>query len=189
MPELDSAALERLTAKVFARGRPENLIEVASPFSVNELIRGFENLRRNMMRLLNGLTEVQVNYSPDENTYSLSEVVSHLVAAQGIPYNAFLDIAASTLPHIDPVPRGPGAGAEKGLTGPVLQERLQKATNDLVHVLHETYNPSDEKIMTHPIFGKASHRSFMLFQLLHDLDHLKQAQAVRRTPGFPRKQS
>ena len=187
MPELNTASLDKMVTDFFVGGRKQSLSVLANPFSVDDLIHAFENLRRSMLRLLNRLIEPQINFSPDASTYSLSEIVSHLVAAQGLTYNAFLDIASSTLPHVDPVPRAPGGGAEKGLNGQLLQDRLQKATNDLIGVLRITYNPSVEKEVMHPLFGSLTLRGWMLFQLAHDLDHLKQAQTVRRAAAFPTK--
>ena len=187
MPELTTAALEHLITEFFLSGGKQRLSDLARPFAIDELIRPFENLRRTMSRTLQGLTEAQVMFSPDANTYSVSEVVTHLISAQGNTYNAFLDIACSTLPHVDPVPRGPGAGAEKGVTAADLQHRLQQATHDLIDILRKTYNPAEEREVLHPIFSNLTYKGWMLFQLAHDLDHVKQAQTVRRSPSFPSK--
>jgi hypothetical protein len=189
MPELDSPTIERLAGEYFRSERRITLSELAYPYSVEELIRAFENLRRSIKRLLNGLTEDQINYNPDDNTYSISEVISHLISAQGITYNGFIDVSSSRRPHIDPVPRNPGGGAEKGLTALILQERLQKATDDLIRLLHEVTPEQIENEAKHPFFGSASGKGFMLFQLAHDLDHLKQTQAVRRSASFPSKRA
>ncbi len=189
MPELTTATLDRMVTDYFLGGRQQSLSKLASPFSIDELILAFENLRRGMLRLLRDLTEVQINFSPDANTYSLSEIVSHLVAAQGNTYNAFLDIVSSTLPHIDPVPRTAGGGAEKGLNGQILQQRVQKATDDLIGALKATYDPTVEKEIVNPFLGPLTLKGWMLFQLTHDLDHLKQAQTLRRSATFPRKQT
>jgi DinB family protein len=187
MPELNTATLDKMVTDFFLNGRQPSLSIIVKPFSADDLIHAFENLRRSMTRLLNGLNEAQINFSPDANTYSLSEIVSHLSAAQGLTYNAFLDIASSTLPHVDPVPRNPGGGAEKGLDGQILQTRLQKATDDLIGALRNAYSPLMEKEVQHPFLGSLTLRGWMLFQLTHDLDHLKQAQTVRRSTSFPRK--
>src|SRR5260221_11835885 len=127
MPPLDTASVERLVTQFF-HAEHGSLSVLATPYSIDELNRAFENLRHGMWRLLNRLTEEQVMFSPDPNTYSISEVVSHLVAAQGNTYNAFLDLAASNLPHVDPVPRNPGAVAEKGLTAVMLWGRLAESS-------------------------------------------------------------
>src|SRR5947208_17079814 len=115
---LDTPRLEQMTVEFF-RDRRRTLPELAEPYTMDELIKSFINLRQSFTRLLSGLTMEQVVFSPDLNTYSLSEVVSHLIISQGNTYNGMLDLSASSLPHIDPVPRNPGGGAEKGLTAAI----------------------------------------------------------------------
>ncbi len=187
MPELDTAAIDQIARKVFREGG--NFADEAEPYTIDEMLRIFGNLRSRMTSLLDGLTLDQINYNPDPLSYSLSEVVTHLTAAQGAAYNGFIDLSASTLPHIDPVPRGAGAGAEKGTTAEVLRERLQKATDDLIAVVHKTYDPANVQRIEAPRLGIISYKGLMLFQLAHDLDHVKQAQTVRRSPGFPKKEA
>lgn len=184
MPALDVATVERLATQFF-HGKQDSLSNLATPYSIDELIRAFENLRQGMWRILNRLSEEQITFSPDPNTYSLSEVVSHLIAAQGNTYNAFLDLGDSTLPHVDPVPRNPGGGAEKGLNAAILQQRLKKGSDDLVTLLRQVYKGDDAKMVKHFLFGDLTYKGWMLFQVAHDLDHLKQAQVLRRSPNFP----
>jgi hypothetical protein len=186
MTALDTPRLEQMAVEFF-RDRRKTLPELAEPYSMDELVQSFINLRQSFTRLLNGLSEQQIAFSPDLNTYSLSEVVSHLIASQGSTYNGMLDLSSSSLPHIDPVPRNPGGGAEKGLTSQLLQERLQKATNSLLEIVKATYDPNNKLLIEDQFFGKMSPRGWMLFQLAHDLDHLKQAQVLRRSPEFPRR--
>jgi hypothetical protein len=184
MPELDAATIDQIATKVFRR--ETSLNDEAEKYTIDEVLQSFSNLRLRMVQIINGLTSEQVNYNADPETYSLSEVISHLISAQGNVYNALLDIGASTLPHIDPIPRGAGAGAEKGLSSQILQERLQKATYDLIAVARQTFDPNGTTRVEIGPFGKLSHKGALLFQLYHDLDHLKQSQTVRRSPSFPK---
>jgi hypothetical protein len=186
MPELDAATIEQMSIAYF-RDRKSTLAELAAPYTVEDLLRSLQNLRQGMTRLLNGLQEHQVAFSPDPNTYSLSEVITHLIAAQGNTYNGLIDISASTIPHIDPVPRGEGAGAEKGVSATTLQLRLKEATQKYVDVVKVTAKDTDETVTEVPFFGKVTAKGWLLFQIAHDLDHLKQAQVLRRSADFPRK--
>ena len=185
MPELNAATIDQFAARVF-RGEAQ-IEQIIESYSMDELLRAFEGSRRGMLRLLNGLNEAQINFTPDPNTYSLSEVVSHIVASQGNVYNAFIDLSLAERPHIDPVPRNPGGGAQKGLSAEVLQAEFQKATNDLVELARATYDPTIKTQIEYNQFGKLSYKGFMFFQLVHDLDHIKQAQTLRRSPLFPAK--
>src|SRR5579859_4969445 len=140
MPELDAVIIDQIASRAF-RGET-NFADEAEPYTIDEVLRAFTNLRNRMMTLLDGLTLEQVNYNPDPLSYSLSEVVTHLSAAQGQTYNGLIDLSASKLPHVDPVPRGAGAGAEKGRTSEMLREQLQKATDSLIEIVRQTYSPS-----------------------------------------------
>ena len=184
MPELDATTIDQIATKVFRR--ETTLSDEAIKYSIDELLQSFSNLRLRMVQIINGLTQDQINYNPDLDTYSLSEVITHLISAQGNVYNALLDSAASTLPHIDPIPRGEGAGAEKGMTSQILQERLQKATYDLIAIARQMYDPNSTTQVEVGPFGKTSQKGMLLFQLYHDLDHLRQSQTVRRSPTFPK---
>ena len=184
MPELDATTIDQIATKIFRR--EATLSDEASKHSIDELLQSFSNLRLRMVQIINGLTLEQINYNPDPDTYSLGEVISHLISAQGNVYNGLLDAAASTLPHIDPIPRGAGAGAEKGLSSQILQERLQKATYDLIAIARQTYDPNSTSQVEIGPFGKTSQKGLLLFQLYHDLDHLRQSQTVRRSPTFPK---
>lgn len=183
MPELDVAALGQAAIAIFRGGQSPT--HVAAAYTMDELVNAFIGLRRAMIRLLNGLSGEQINFNPDEETYSLSEVVTHMIAAQGNTYNSFLESVSSPKPHIDPVPRSPGGGAEKGLSAETVQQRLQQATDALIQIVHETYDPNNTHQVQMGNFGLMSQKGFMLFQLMHDLDHFKQSQALRRSPSFP----
>lgn len=188
MPELDTTTLETMIVTYF-KDRSPALLEQVNSYTIDELIRAFENLRKGMLRALKGLTEEQVTFSPDDATYSLSEVITHIIVGQNMTYNAFLDIASSTLPHVDPLPRGAGDGAVKGVGAEELQQRLQKATDELIGILRTTYKEEIHQTVQHPFMGKLSYKGWVFFQLGHDLDHLKQIQVLRRSPFFPGKRA
>ncbi len=185
MAEIDAAALELAANAIYGEGK--NVVEVAAGFAMPDMMRAFMNQRQNMLKLLAGLSDEQMNYSPEAEAYSLSEIYTHIVAAQGNTYNAFIDISESTRPHIDPVPRDPGGGAEKGETGARLITELDKATRDLQQLIDETYDPvRDERRVKIAGFGEMNQKAFLLLQLLHDLDHFRQARTIRRSRLFPK---
>jgi hypothetical protein len=159
---------------------------VAEEFEMEDMLRAFENVRRNMVKMVTEMTPEQVNFNPDAETYSLSEVFTHIVSAQGNVYNGFLDTGESTRPHIDPIPRGAGAGAEKGKLPTQIGQELQEATDQLIMIVRETYDPANKRTIPSPLRGESlTQKAMMLFQLLHDLDHFRQSQMLRRSRGFP----
>jgi hypothetical protein len=187
MPEIDIATLERVAQQVFRENKP--LPTVAEAFDMEDMLRALQNMRRNMLKMIAGMPPEQINFNPDAETYSLSEIFTHVVSAQGNVYNGFLDTGESNRPHIDPIPRGAGAGAEKGRTAEDVTKELQEATALLVAVVRETYSPAVTRTVTAPNGQTGlTQKSIMLFQLMHDLDHFKQAQTLRRSPTFPKRQ-
>jgi len=185
LAEIDAAALELAANAVYREGK--SVIEVANTFDMSDMMRAFINQRQKMLKLLAGLTEAQVNYNPDTESYSLSEIFTHVIAAQGNTYNAFIDISESTRPHIDPVPREAGGGAEKGETAARLVVELDQVTRDLQQLIDETYDPvRDEHHVKIAGFGEMNQKAFLLLQLLHDDDHFRQARTTRRSRLFPK---
>lgn len=192
MPKLDTVTLESLLSAIFRGGRPPT--EMGSLFSTSagayeasELVEAFTSLRRVMQRLLTGLTDEQIDWRPDESTFSLSEIFSHVAVAQNVTHNLLVVSTSSDLPHIDPVPRTAGGGSQRGVGAVELLINLQEATGRLSDTIGKTIlDPAhQERMALHPLFGQITPKGVLLFQLGHDIDHLKQAQLLRRTPGFP----
>lgn len=194
MPKLDTATLESLLSAIFRGGRPPAEMgslfsDSAGAYTAAELVDAFESLRRVMQRLLASLTDEQTDWRPDDSTFSLSEIFSHVSVAQNVTHNLLVVSTSSDLPHIDPVPRTAGGGSERGVGAAELRTTLQEATARLVDTIHKTLlaPAQQERPALHPLFGPMSSKGVLLFQLGHDIDHLKQAQLLRRTPGFPLK--
>lgn len=197
MPKLDVARIEQDRAEIFRLNLPLNQLgtqmsKAIEPYTVSELVEALEGLRQSMFRLLTGLEDRQVNYTPDASSFSLSEIFTHVVVGQNATYNLLLDTVSSDLPHIDPLPRGDGDGSRKGIAAKPLLEDLQRATTELIRIVREVVeptasDPSKAHDVTHPLFGSMTYKAVLISQINHDLDHLKQAQLLRRFPGFPRK--
>jgi hypothetical protein len=192
MPKLDTMTLDAMLSAVYRAGRPATEIgglisDGATPYTVQDLADAFATLRRTMQRLIAGMSSAQLDWSPDANTFSLSEIFSHVAMAQNLTYNLLLDNAASDLPHIDPVPRSAGGGSERSVPLAELQARLTKATEMLTGLIQTVIVSAEgsTRLSRHPLFGNMTAKGALLFQLGHDLDHLKQAQLLRRMPGFP----
>ena len=117
MPELDAAFMDT----TFVDFPPTNvrLIDVANPFTVEELIRAFTRQRQEISTLVSDLDDEQVNYNPDPANFSISQIVSHMVTAQNGTYNALLELSQIILPFIDHVSFMPGGGAMKSLSAPL----------------------------------------------------------------------
>jgi hypothetical protein len=192
MAKLDTTTVESIQTNLFRLNLPPSqlgakLSETADAYTLHDLVEGFESLRRSQLRLITSLSDEQVRFSHYDSDFSLSEIISHVCIAQNLTHNLLIDSTSSELPHLDPVPRGAGDGSERGLTSAELSRRLQHATDQLLTVLHLIEHLNSPRLARHPLFGMMTTKGVMLYQIGHDLDHLKQAQTVRRMPGFPAK--
>src|SRR5689334_18514093 len=107
MPALDAAVMD----KTFVNFSLNNLHlnAVANEYSVEELIRAFTRQRTELSGLISELDDTQVNYNPNSESFSVSEIISHIVTAQNGTYNALLELSQIVLPFLDHVSFMPGA--------------------------------------------------------------------------------
>jgi hypothetical protein len=188
MPELTPEQSLTIFQDIFAK-REQTLIAAAAAYSVEELVRGFENGRAIMLSLLDGLTDDQARYSPDPKDYSISQILSHVMASQGNAFNAFLDLGNLVVPHIEHTSFEPGGGAVQGLTVPHLRDQLKDATAELIDLFRQAARDEHLNIRNYGFLGDMNAKSWLLFQTLHDGDHTRQARTVRDRDSFPRSES
>jgi len=184
MPELDAAVLDAIFT-TFALP-PINLTSAASPYSVEELIRAFTRQRSELIAVISNLDDAQINFSPAPESFSISEIVSHITTAQNGPYNALLELSNIVLPFVDHVRFMPGEGARKQLSAAACQHMLNEATEELSDLMRQAARiDNNDTPKEYPILGSMTLKAWMLFQLGHDVDHLRQAKAVLSSEGFP----
>ena len=119
----------------------------------------------------------QADFRPDADEWSISEVLSHLVASSATVseiVDALSRGVAPTPGRIDP----PREEASLGIDG--LRERL---TLDSLRwsALVERLPPAPSTTLTapHPTFGELHGRAWLLFQRIHDIDHAGQVEKNR----------
>lgn len=133
---------------------------------------------------LDGLSEEQASFKPDADTWSVLEVLRHVV--DGKRRNAAGCVALA---------RGEtrGGEAETGRTGEELpslaaaRSALEAAHDDLVAFV-ESLSPATnlEARYEHPWFGELNCQEWAAFQRIHDGDHAEQIEQVKAAPGFPK---
>jgi hypothetical protein len=187
MPEVDFDQLVS-TAQAFQAGGQFSFVALAQPYSIEAIIRAFSQRREALTALIAPLDDVQVRFKPAPEEFSIGEVVSHMVAAQGGVYNALLDLSEIVMPFINHVPGGPGAGAQNRLNADEVRAALREATEEMIELMRQSARVENPPTRDYPNFGKMSLKSWMLFQIFHDHDHVQQAEAVARLPAFPKRQ-
>jgi hypothetical protein len=159
-------------------------ITASKRHTLDEFIDTFYKTRQLSERTISDLTDAQVSYVINGNpTWSISEMITHLIYSQNFYYNKILDMATSELPHMIEAAQGFGEGAKLGIPAEELRKNLKDATARIIDAIEQTHKAHDpEKIMdTGPqFFGKVDYRTWILLLLGHEVDHVRQGIVMRR---------
>jgi hypothetical protein len=186
MPELSFDDLAE-TLRSFQSGTPRPILEVSEPYTVEAYVRAFTANRDELFALLDTIDDVQITFKPSPNDFSISEVISHMITAQGGVYNALLDLSHIVMPLIQHVQDGPGAGARNNLTVAGARATLQEATDEMTYLMREVARVEVPVRREYPFFGVMTTKSWMYFMMAHERDHALQALAVAKSEGFPQR--
>src|SRR5215475_4314606 len=166
---LDTAALNQLLLEGFS-GKI-TWLEASTRYSLEEFIEAFKRTRELMQKNLIDLTDAQVSFVIEGNpTWSISEMVTHLIYSQNAYYNNLLEITSSTLPHITEAAKGFGEGAKTGIPAAELRKNLTKATTQIYDAIERTRSSNDPaRITTNLLFGKCNYQTWILLLLGHEV--------------------
>src|SRR5260221_4485963 len=119
-------------------------LEASEKFPLDELIDAFHRTRTVMIKTVTDLTDEQTSYQIEgDPTWSISEMVTHLIFSQNFYYNQLLDITTSELPHILEAAKGLGQGAKLGVPAAQLTKNLQAATVQIYDGIGKTRGDHD----------------------------------------------
>jgi hypothetical protein len=157
-------------------------LEASTRHALDDFIEAFHTTRAVMQRTLEGLRSAHAAFaSPAHPIWSISETVTHLIYSQGFYHNKLLDIATSQLPHVVEAARGFGEGAVPNVPADELRARLAHATEQITVVLEATRHSHDpHRVEQSPLFGSCTYKTWVLLLLGHEVDHVRQARAMRR---------
>jgi len=174
-PALTKLLLSGLSGKI-------TWLTLSESYSVDEYIEAFRRTRALMTRTVADLTDEQAAFQVDGNpTWSISEMVTHLIYSQAFYYNQLLEITTSQLPHILEAAKGLGEGAKLGIPAAQLRVNLQTATAQINDAIERTrINNDPTRITLNPIFGRCNYRTWILLLLGHETDHVHQGILMRR---------
>src|SRR5258708_4051727 len=179
---IETAALNQLLLEAFS-GKI-TWLEASTRYPLEAFIDSFHKTRAVLQKTVEGLTDAQVAFVIHGNpTWSISEMVTHLIFSQNFYYNALLDITTSELPHIVEAAKGFGEGAKTGIPAAVLCENLSKATsviNNAIAQTRTTYDPARITDTGPRFFGRVNYPTWILLLLGHEVDHVRQGIVMRR---------
>ena len=156
-----------------------NLLSQGETHTFAEIWVRFANARLELIDSVCEVDQEQADFRPNEDEWSISEVLSHLVASSETVSEIVDALSRGAIPslgRIDP-PR-----EETALSIDELRERL---TLDSLRwsALAERLPPAPSTDLTapHPFFGELHARAWLLFQRIHDIDHAGQVEKNKVT--------
>jgi uncharacterized damage-inducible protein DinB len=157
-------------------------LEASTRYPVEDFIDPFYATRTLTQKTIADLGDEEAWFTSKVHPFwSLSETVTHLIYTQGFYHNKLLDIATSQLPHMQEAARGFGEGAKANIPTDTLRHNLDQATVQINSTIEATRNSFDpEKTDHNTVFGDCTYRTWMLLMLGHEVDHVRQAIAMRR---------
>jgi len=135
--------------------------------------------RGKLLRAIERVSDEQADFRPDAESWSIREIVQHVLRVSRGGMRRIEDLAAGR----EPVPlaeeRTPESFArlrrhliEHSIRYTAIPERLPPS-------------PNYELTAPHGNFGELNCRSWFVFERVHDTDHIGQIEQVKSSPGYP----
>jgi hypothetical protein len=178
---------------------------MALPPAIDGLWNELQDVRAQILKEIEGLSQSQVDWRPSERDWSVGELIHHLtlaeVATGKLTSKLLKDAGDAARPFpagltgFAPLPQRPPGPAE---APPVVRPEHGHAVDELLSTFKQTRERSrqsierlatvDPRALTwpHPAFGALDLGQWWLLQAHHDADHLTQLRTVKAAPGFPR---
>jgi uncharacterized damage-inducible protein DinB len=152
-------------------------------YSFRELWPRAMKARLELLDALEGVSDVEAEWSPAPEEWSIKEVALHI-----------LNNSRSTRRVVGALSAGHStdtAGIEppRRTTAASLEELRTELRDDGIEwsasILELPPRPPLTPTARHSMFGELHARAWYLFQRTHDLDHQRQIDRVKAAPGFP----
>ena len=184
MEPLTYEALVALRARV--HDEHGDIESQSSAYTLAELAQGLRVTRGKLQQIMERWTQEQLwkrpphaeEAQPDEDRWSATEAVSHLIATQNW-YLLHMNRLLGKSERFDVMVRGLGDLARQDVSREDLARELSAATQRLVEFI-ETI-PADADLTARrssTFFGELSLRGWVLLAIYHDVDHLTQIERI-----------
>ena len=158
------------------------------PEAIRGLVQGGHD---SLLGILNGVTEEQAKFKPDADTWSVLEVLEHVVTGKREVFRLCTGLADGKA-YGGVGPEEENVEIQDGIAR-VSFDSLEDARSatETEHAAQLTFIASVspetdvEARYSHFIFGALNCREWAVFQRVHDLDHGNQIEQVKAAPGYP----
>jgi uncharacterized damage-inducible protein DinB len=175
--------------------------------NIADILAANEQARERFMAAVSNLTEAQVNFRPDENQWTIAEIVEHV----SIVNDGFLRLTYKLLKEAESAPRPPKTDLDLGHTsldekgqqreplqapervhpkgGVSIEDSLAKMRVSLagfadIQPRLEAVDLS-ERVFPHPFLGPINAYQWVVLLGEHEDRHRGQIERVKASPGFP----
>ena len=152
-------------------------------YSFSELWTRTIEPRLELIKQLSDVTQMQANFSYDEDEWTISEIVDHVLASTEKVSDCVsrlscgLDVDTS---DVDPIRKTSKRKIDKLRNG-----LLEGALSWTTMTTSLPQKPNYRKTSNHSSFGDMHSGAWYLFQRLHDLDHLEQIITIKSHSNYP----
>jgi len=175
------------------------------PPPVESLWHDLQEVRAEILKEIEGLSQGQADWRPSEGDWSVGEIIHHLTLAEvstGKLTSKLFKEAGASLPSFPadlaafaPLPAWPPGPAE---APPVVRPESGHRWDELLTTFKSTRDRSRQSVerlatgdprrltWSHGRLGELDLAQWWMLQAHHDRDHLGQLKAVKAAPGFPR---
>ena len=170
-----------------------------------DVIELMQQSERELMQMIDGLSDAQWAYSPGPDRWSIAQVVEHIVLADALlfetavtsldsqPSATWTTTLAKTNTIRKAIPdrsRRVDAPAsikpQQAMTRPALLARFKEQRSKAMAYVRDTNKPLKAHTAPNPFFGELNAHQWLLYVPLHHLRHNQQIAEVKASPGYPR---
>ena len=152
----------------------------------DELVERMRGTKDKFLAEIDGLSEMQIAFSPGEGQWCVNQVCLHMQDALALVADAICDLAkGNEFPDttgeevMGQLADDPGDFA---LTAKALSATLDKTIAVIMDLPAE---PNATLQAPHPLFGMLNYREWIAFNIMHAVVHIRQIQRIKGSPGFP----
>ncbi|HUF53760.1 MAG TPA: DinB family protein [Dehalococcoidia bacterium] len=152
---------------------------------IDSLVALMERTREDWKRCLEGVSDIQAEFSPAPGEWTTKEVVTHFLLATASVNDQVRQITAGHDPG-QLASAAPDERPEKTMPVAELSAKTTAIFDEIAALTRSLEgNPNLEKAFPHPAFGQLNILEWIAFQRMHGMDHMGQIDKNKADAGYP----